>query len=262
MYKKKLIASATTAVLVTGMLAGTAMADELNENGATQTVTGESSAVQPIISVELPGDLTFAINPLRLDANDDGTKDEQIVATSYGIVNYSNVPVLVNAKTKAVAANNTNLIGSTTVAYDANTDELTSADGAKDVLLIQAFPAASDGVAWSNDTVTVKAQDFTKITDDTKAKEKGGLILSDSENDVNFKLNKVSANGEPVADGVSGFTFVGAVNPNATFDDGDITVSTTFTLKTLTAEQYASGYETSKTLKGVHTSVVEAKATP
>lgn len=258
MYKKKLIASATTAVLVTGMLAGTAMADELNENGATQTVTGESSAVQPIISVELPGDLTFAINPLRLDANDDGTKDEQIVATSYGIVNYSNVPVLVNAKTKAVAANNTNLIGSTgTVTYNANTDELTSADGAKDVLLIQAFPKASDGVAWSNDTVTVKTQDFTKIANVAGAKTQGGLILSDSENDVNFKLNKVSANGEPAADGVSGFTFVGAVNPNATFDDGDITVSTTFTLTTLTTAQYNDGYKTATDLTGVHTSIVE-----
>lgn len=258
MYKKKLIASATTAVLVTGMLAGTAMADELNENGATQTVTGESSAVQPIISVELPGDLTFAINPLRLDANDDGTKDEQIVATSYGIVNYSNVPVLVNAKTKAVAANNTNLIGSTgTVTYDPNTSELTSTGGAKDVLLIQAFPEASKGVTWSNDTVTVKPQDFTEIADVAAAKGKGGLVLSQNENDVNFKLNAVSANGEPAADGVSGFTFVGAVNPNATFDDGDITVSTTFTLTTLTADQYGKGYKTNTELIGVHTSVVE-----
>ena len=258
MYKKKLIASATTAVLVTGMLAGTAMADELNENGATQTVTGESSAVQPIISVELPGDLTFAINPLRLDANDDGTKDEQIVATSYGIVNYSNVPVLVNAKTKAVAANDTKLLGAGTVAYDQYTNELTSAAGTKDVLLIQAFPKDGDGVAWSNDTVTVKAQDFIKITSADEAKGKGGLILSDSENDVNFKLNKVSANGEPAADGVSGFTFVGAVNPNATFDDGDITVSTTFTLTTLTADQYQHGYVTNTDLlTGVHTSIVK-----
>ena len=260
MYKKKLIASATTAVLVTGMLAGTAMADELNENGGSQTVEGVSTAVQPIISVELPGDLTFAINPLRLDANDDGTKDEQIVATSYGIVNYSNVPVLVNAKTKAVATNNTKLLGADAVTYDANTGELTPTDGgAKDVLLIQAFPSADSGVTWSNDTVTVKTQGFTQITNDAGAKAKGGLILSGTDNDVNFKLNAVSANSEPAADGVSGFTFVGAVNPNATFDDGDITVSTTFTLKTLTAEQYTNGYKTSTTLTGVHASVVEAK---
>ncbi len=260
MYKKKLIASATTAVLVTGMLAGTAMADELNENGATQTVTGESSAVQPIISVELPGDLTFAINPLRLDANDDGTKDEQIVATSYGIVNYSNVPVLVNAKTKAVAANNTTLLGASTVEYNTTTDELKpSTDAAKEVLLIQAFPKASDGVAWSNDTVTVKTEEFTKIADIAGAKAKGGLILSQNENDVNFKLNKVSANGEPAADGVSGFTFAGAVNPNATFDDGDITVSTTFTLTTLTTEQYQGGYKEPEKLTGVHASIVDKK---
>lgn len=258
MYKKKLIASATTAVLVTGMLAGTAMADELNENGATQTVTGESSAVQPIISVELPGDLTFAINPLRLDANDDGTKDGQIVATSYGIVNYSNVPVLVNAKTKAVAANDTKLVGATAdVSYDPNTSELTSTAGAKDVLLIQAFPVATSGVAWSNDTVTITSDKFEEITNAAGAKEKGGLILSGTENDVNFKLNKVSANGEPATDGVSGFTFAGAVNPNATFDDGDITVSTTFTLTTLTEAQYTNGYKTSTELTGVHTSVVE-----
>ena len=195
-----------------------------------------------------------------MDANDDGTKDEQIVATSYGIVNYSNVPVLVNAKTKAVAANDTKLVGATAdVSYDANTDELTSAAGTKDVLLIQAFPSATDGVAWSNDTVTVKAQDLTKITNADGAKGKGGLILSGTENDVNFKLNAVSANGEPAADGVSGFTFAGAVNPNATFDDGDITVSTTFTLTTLTADQYQNGYKTTTDLTGVHTSIVVKK---
>ena len=68
-----------------------------------------------------------------------------------------------NAKTKAVAANNTNLLGTATVNYDANTDELTSAAGTKDVLLIQAFPSATDGVAWSNDAVTVKAQEFKSL---------------------------------------------------------------------------------------------------
>lgn len=140
MFRKKVIATATTAALVTGMFAGTAMAAEWNENGGSQTVEGVSTAVQPTISVELPGDLAFGINPLKLDADEDQKADGQIVATSYGIVNYSNVPVLVNAKTSAKAGTGVNLKAS--IEYNSNTNELKpTADTDKDVFLLQVFPA-------------------------------------------------------------------------------------------------------------------------
>ena len=151
MFRKKVIATATTAALVTGMFAGTAMAAEWNENGGSQTVEGVSTAVQPTISVELPGDLAFGINPLKLDADEDQKADGQIVATSYGIVNYSNVPVLVNAKTSATAGTGVNL--KTSIEYNSDTNELKpTADTDKDVFLLQVFPAKTSGVSYSDDT--------------------------------------------------------------------------------------------------------------
>ena len=268
MFRKKVIATATTAALVTGMFAGTAMAAEWNENGGSQTVEGVSTAVQPTISVELPGDLAFGINPLKLDADEDQKADGQIVATSYGIVNYSNVPVLVNAKTSAKAGTGVNLKAN--IEYNSDTNELKpTADTDKDVFLLQVFPKTG-GVAYSDDTgVTITGNTITKkatsgVNDATTAQAVGALVLSETANSVDFKL--AAFEGDTVkAANASGFTFDGVVNPNATFADADVTVSTVFTLSVISQKQYADGYGqpeqtfgiTGKTV--VDTSVVEKK---
>ena len=266
MFRKKVIATATTAALVTGMFAGTAMAAEWNENGGSQTVEGVSTAVQPTISVELPGDLAFGINPLKLDADEDQKADGQIVATSYGIVNYSNVPVLVNAKTSAKAGTGVNLKAS--IEYNSDTNELKPAADT-DVFLLQVFPKTG-GVAYSDDTgVTITGNTITKkatsgVNDATTAQAVGALVLSETANSVDFKLAAFEDDTVKAAN-ASGFTFDGVVNPNATFADGDVTVSTVFTLSVISQKQYADGYgqpeqtfgTTGKTL--VDTSVVEKK---
>ena len=266
MFRKKVIATATTAALVTGMFAGTAMAAEWNENGGSQTVEGVSTAVQPTISVELPGDLAFGINPLKLDADEDQKADGQIVATSYGIVNYSNVPVLVNAKTSAKAGTGVNLKAS--IEYNSDTNELKPAAD-NDVFLLQVFPKTG-GVAYSDDTgVTITGNTITKkatsgVNDATTAQAVGALVLSETANSVDFKLAAFEDDTVKAAN-ASGFTFDGVVNPNATFADGDVTVSTVFTLSVISQKQYADGYgqpeqtfgTTGKTL--VDTSVVEKK---
>lgn len=247
MFRKKVIATATTAALVTGMFAGTAMAAEWNENGGSQTVEGVSTAVQPTISVELPGDLAFGINPLKLDADEDQKADGQIVATSYGIVNYSNVPVLVNAKTSATAGTGVNL--KTSIEYNSDTNELKpTADTDKDVFLLQVFPASASGVSYSDDTgVTIKGNTITKaatggVKDETTAQAAGALVLSGTANSVDFKLAAFE-NDTVKATNASGFTFDGVVNPNATFADGDVTVSTVFTLSVISQKQYDGGYD-------------------
>lgn len=247
MFRKKVIATATTAALVTGMFAGTAMAAEWNENGGSQTVEGVSTAVQPTISVELPGDLAFGINPLKLDADEDQKADGQIVATSYGIVNYSNVPVLVNAKTSAKAGTGVNLKAS--IEYNSNTNELKpTADTDKDVFLLQVFPAKTSGVSYSDDTgVTIKGNTITKaatggVNNATTAQAAGALVLSETQNSVDFKLAAFE-NDTVKATNASGFTFDGVVNPNATFADGDVTVSTVFTLSVISQKQYDNGYK-------------------
>lgn len=269
MFRKKVIATATTAALVTGMFAGTAMAAEWNENGGSQTVEGVSTAVQPTISVELPGDLAFGINPLKLDADEDQKADGQIVATSYGIVNYSNVPVLVNAKTSAKAGTGVNLKAS--IEYNSNTNELKpTADTDKDVFLLQVFPAKTSGVSYSDDTgVTIKGNTITKaatggVNNATTAQAAGALVLSETPNSVDFKLAAFE-NDTVKATNASGFTFDGVVNPNATFADGDVTVSTVFTLSVISQKQYDGGYDVPTQTFGttgkdkVDTSVVEKK---
>lgn len=269
MFRKKVIATATTAALVTGMFAGTAMAAEWNENGGSQTVEGVSTAVQPTISVELPGDLAFGINPLKLDADEDQKADGQIVATSYGIVNYSNVPVLVNAKTSAKAGTGVNLKAS--IEYNSNTNELKpTADTDKDVFLLQVFPAKTSGVSYSDDTgVTIKGNTITKaatggVNDATTAQAAGALVLSETQNSVDFKLAAFE-NDTVKATNASGFTFDGVVNPNATFADGDVTVSTVFTLSVISQKQYDNGYKADETNFGttgsatIDTSIVVSK---
>ena len=92
----------------------------------------------------------------------------------------------------------------------------------------------------------------------------GALVLSGTANSVDFKLAAFEDDTVKAAN-ASGFTFDGVVNPNATFADGDVTVSTVFTLSVISQKQYEKGYDqpantfgaTGKTV--VDTSVVEKK---
>ena len=95
---KKIMRTGIAVLTVSSMFAMTAFAAEENTwnvNGASTTIEGTAYTVDPIIEVELPGELTFGINPLSLDADEDGTADSQIISGEYLIVNNSNVPVLV-----------------------------------------------------------------------------------------------------------------------------------------------------------------------
>ena len=59
MNLKRAIAAATAMAAMSSMCAMTAFAeDEWNTNGGKSEVIGESTAYQPTIEVELPGDLT------------------------------------------------------------------------------------------------------------------------------------------------------------------------------------------------------------
>lgn len=105
MIKRRLMATAMTAALITSMFATTAFADETkawNTDGGSLTVEGASTTVEATLEVELPTDLSFGINPLKLDVSEDSSKPnkKQIVGADYLITNYSNVDVLVKASTK------------------------------------------------------------------------------------------------------------------------------------------------------------------
>lgn len=249
---KKFLASATVAAMLTGMLGMTAFAAEWDTNGGKATVEGEGTMVEPTIQVTLPGDLAFGLNPLYLDADGDTTTkgdDTQIVTGQYVIANYSNVDVLIKAKTKAEAGQTSSAV---LVAHDAEPTfnaksfELEPVTDKKNVWLVQLLPTAAATVD-SEQNVTLKFTAPKAASGALPEQAKiSGITLDGTEQEVLFKLTKYDFAADKLpATSVSGFAFGGAVDPDSTFADGDIKVTTVFTLNTLTDNQSKTLYKTS-----------------
>lgn len=262
MIKRRLMATAMTAALITSMFATTAFADETkawNTDGGSLTVEGASTTVEATLEVELPTDLSFGINPLKLDVSEDSSKPnkKQIVGADYLITNYSNVDVLVKASTKVTAESTVDL--KTAGAYDDKSFELSSTKDKKAVLLIQAL--ATDITVGTDESVTTTYGDFTASAaasnDATSVNGKAGAILGAGDTDILFKLAK--NDGTLKSANIGAFTFDGSVDPNAAFTDGDVKVTTVFTMSTLTDNQSTNSYEASATYTGA-TNVVDKKS--
>lgn len=260
MIKRRLMATAMTAALITSMFATTAFADETkawNTDGGSLTVEGASTTVEATLEVELPTDLSFGINPLKLDVSEDSSKPnkKQIVGADYLITNYSNVDVLVKASTKVTAESTVDL--KTAGDYDDKSFELLPTKDKKAVLLIQALATAI--TVGTDESVTTTYGDFTAsaAADATSVKGKAGAILGASDTDILFKLAK--NDGTLKSANIGAFTFDGSVDPNAAFTDGDVKVTTVFTMSTLTDNQSTNSYEASATYTGA-TNVVDKKS--
>lgn len=262
MIKRRLMATAMTAALITSMFATTAFADETkawNTDGGSLTVEGASTTVEATLEVELPTDLSFGINPLKLDVSEDSSKPnkKQIVGADYLITNYSNVDVLVKASTKVTAESTVDL--KTAGAYDDKSFELSPTKDKKTVLLIQALATAI--TVGTDESVTTTYGDFTASAaasnDATSVNGKAGAILGAGDTDILFKLAK--NDGTLKSANIGAFTFDGSVDPNAAFTDGDVKVTTVFTMSTLTDNQSTNSYEASATYTGA-TNVVDKKS--
>lgn len=262
MIKRRLMATAMTAALITSMFATTAFADETkawNTDGGSLTVEGASTTVEATLEVELPTDLSFGINPLKLDVSEDSSKPnkKQIVGADYLITNYSNVDVLVKASTKVTAESTVDL--KTAGAYDDKSFELSPTKDKKAVLLIQALATAI--TVGTDESVTTTYGDFTASAaasnDAASVNGKAGAILGAGDTDILFKLAK--NDGTLKSANIGAFTFDGSVDPNAAFTDGDVKVTTVFTMSTLTDNQSTNSYEASATYTGA-TNVVDKKS--
>lgn len=253
---RKIARTATAALVMTSLFGMTAFAsDTWNVDGAETTMTGDSYAVEPTIEVELPGDLAFGINPLKLAAGEDGTVKDQIVSGQYLVTNYSNVPVLITASTKAEGKNDATLMSAPT--FETNND-LTHTDGKKNIWLVQMYPQ----------TVTISADGAIKL-EQTALKNDGsdsesnvaGNTLGTTEVEALFMLDAYSEEAGLKDASVSGFTFTGAVDPNASFAEADVTVTTKFKLNTLSENQKTKDYEGLDLNSGTyHATVVQKKA--
>ena len=261
MIKRRLMATAMTAALITSMFATTAMAEdatkEWNSNGGSMTVEGTTTVVEPTIEVELPADLSFGINPLKLNVAEEGqtANNKQIVGADYFIKNYSNVDVLVKASTTVKGADTVDILSKG--AYDTNSYELTPTKDKKSVLLIQAMATA---ITVSGESVTATYGDFKATKTDSNSVSavngEAGAILGTTATDVLFKLAK--NDGTLKADNIGAFTFDGSVDPTAAFADEDVTVKTVFTLNTLTDSQSQNSYDTTDIYTGAK-NVVKTK---
>lgn len=250
MIKRRLMATAMTAALITSMFATTAFADETkawNTDGGSLTIEGASTTVEATLEVELPTDLSFGINPLKLDVSEDSSKPnkKQIVGADYRITNYSNVDVLVKASTKVTAESTVDL--KTAGAYDSTSLELSATKDKKSVLLIQALATAI--TVGTDGSVAATYGDFTAAAaasnDATSVNGKAGAILGTGDTDILFKLAK--NDGTLKSTNIGAFTFDGSVDPNAAFTDGDVKVTTVFTMSALTDSQAEKSYEQSNT---------------
>lgn len=241
---KKAAAVATAAatiaanMLTVPVFATATTAPEWGTNGGQQTVEGTTYVVEPTIEVELPGDLTFGLNPLKLNVSEDPTKPDksQIVSGTYLVTNFSNVPVAVSAVTTVTASSSVELKGTSLAAgdWETATKELKSAaNGKKAVLLAQLYPTAitNDGV------MTVGA-----VPDTATAKTVPGDILTATAptTTVNFVMDafdEANANKS-----MGGFKFGGALDPSATFTEDDIKVDTVYEMNLLTESQKTNNY--------------------
>lgn len=268
MVKKNLFKTLAAVSAMSVLMTSTVFAAEWNENGGSQTVTGTNYPIEAVIEVELPGDLSFGINPLKIDADGDTetTGDNtQIISEQYLITNYSQVPVAVTAATKLTVADGVEIIDAPEASnYDGNSKELkSSADEKRAIVLTQMVPTAAPTVTADGE-VTLTTTPWTPASDAATI-EATGRILNDSDSSIIFKLaaNPNQELTSTTAACVSGFVFSGAVDPSKSYAEEDVTVTTVFTLKTLTpaeADDTDGIYEADSTFTGtVDTSIVTTK---
>lgn len=250
---KKVMAATTAVATMTSMLGMTAFATEevWDVNGGKQTVEGEAWVQQPTIEVELPGDLAFGINPLKLNVSEEEGKTvtNQIVSDDFVVTNYSDIPVAVTAST-FVSGKGDKVELAADADWNTDTNELkpSSTAGNKSIWLVQLYP---DSIATSDSGVTITYTAEAPGTD-KKATIKGDVLADGTdESSVTTKpIFVLKAWTETVADQkdcIAAFKFGGAVDPNATFEDGDVKVKTVFELGTLTNDQITANYEAYKT---------------
>lgn len=240
MNMNKVTKTAAAVAAMVSVLAMPVSAAEWNTNGGTANVEGSGYVVEPTIEVELPGDLTFGINPMKLDVSEDPSNPNkaQIVSGDYLITNYSNIPVAVSAVTTVTAGSDVQLMDTMAMvaaAWDTTNNELKAVTGKKAVWLVQLYPKtiSNDGVMTVTpvDAGTSVAAD---VIGDT-------LTATAPTTTVYFVLDAFSE--ADAAKSMGGFKFDGAVDPNAAFTESDLKVTTVFTLNTITEAQKTNNYD-------------------
>lgn len=258
---KKITKAGVAVLAVASLFTMTAFAEgeenTWNENGASTTVTIPSYTVDPVIEVELPGELEFGINPLSLDADEDGEGDDQIISGEYVITNYSNVPVLIETTTTLTGGENVEIVTTTKPSTESKTGDLKSSEGKKAIWMVQLLPTKPANLSGTGDIFTVETLAIPTGTG-SSATVKGGNIIGSDDTSASKVLFRLDANtGETSENYVSGFKFAGLVDPTKTFDETDnVKITTVYKLNTLSKNQYEKSYTVDTKYKDNPTIVV------
>ncbi len=251
MTKKKFLAALSTAAITTSLLATTAFAENWNTNGGTEKGEGNGEVRMPVIEVEVPVTLPFAVNPYKLNLSEDETNPvtDQIWSDNYTIVNHSEVPVAVKTESYAVAGTDVEL--ESTVTIDGTTTKYTGTTPTKKNAFL--------GMQFAK-TITMKDGEYEikydyatpwvpKNTDDKTALQKvGGLLLDKTVTESAKAEAIVVLNKETDANATGGknaaaFKYIGLVNDSTTaaYTDEDFKVTTLYTLTVLANDDITAG---------------------
>ena len=126
-----------------------------------------------------------------------------------------------------------------TAEYDTNSKELKHEDSTKNVFLCfsvnkDAQYAEATGFKFTYGTID------DKVANADAAKGQASAIMT-NDTPVNAKF-MLAAASEAMTGAAASFTLQGAVDPQSTFAEGDVTVSTVYTLTAITKKQYDNSY--------------------
>jgi hypothetical protein len=201
----------------------------------TGVLTGENDVANAIISVVVPENLDFTLDPLEL-RSDGGN---QVAPVDYFFINKSGAPVKVTLDLAVSLAEGVSLVDDPSVL---GKDDDTATDK-KLFFAISGADALEEGDLSFDKTSGHSAKGTYSAAKDT-------LVPFDAATgkaSVVFALDEAGASGSepgalaPEGKGVGAFQFYGELNTYAMWDDGDVKVSGTYSLTPLRGSTY-EGY--------------------
>lgn len=262
MKNKKIMTFIMSTVLTVSMATCAFAADadaEWNSDTGVDIRVADTSVRQPVMEVQLPGDLAFQVDPLLIE------NDAQITGGDYNVVNLGDTAVLVNVQPQINLGDGSEIEVKDTATLDAKTNtytDLTSTDGKKAVYMIAiaadpettlkdgnkdgvyefTYKADATNIGMTENTVTEAASTVTYAKGDaTDAPVVLGSAAS-ADKSFSFELEAATYTDDALtsAGSVSSFTLVGAVDPHKTYAEGEVAVKATYKMTLQTKNELAT----------------------
>lgn len=263
MKNKKIMTFIMSTVLTVSMATCAFAADadaEWNSDTGVDIRVADTSVRQPVMEVQLPGDLAFQVDPLLIE------NDAQITGGDYNVVNLGDTAVLVNVQPQINLGDGSEIEVKDTATLDAKTNtytDLTSTDGKKAVYMIAiaadpettlkdgnkdgvyefTYKADATNIGMTENTVTEAASTVKYAKGE--AATAAPVVLGDAPSEgksFSFELEAATYTDDALtsAGSVSSFTLVGAVDPHKTYAEGEVAVKATYKMTLQTKNELAT----------------------